>query len=266
MVKASIKVCIRTRPTQYSTDKIQVDLDHKTVQVISGENDDDSNNKQNVLKFKFDDVFHNCNQSELYDHRARGTVVGVVDGINGAILTYGQTGSGKTWTMLGDTSNYELRGLAPRSINQIFKEIASHIEYEYKVSCSYMEIYNDRIFDLLDDLSNPTQSPEFVITDDKEGRGVFVRNLNEIEVSSEREALNLLFGGELARTTAAHRLNKRSNRSHSIFTIYIQKRQRSGSQEKIIHSKLHLVDLAGSERIKKTMDDIDGVTMGDEVQ
>ena len=85
--------------------------------------------------------------------------------------------------MLGDTSNYELRGLAPRSINQIFTEIASHIEYEYKVSCSYMEIYNDRIFDLLDDLSNPTQSPEFVITDDKEGRGVFVRNLNEIEVS-----------------------------------------------------------------------------------
>ena len=104
MVKASIKVCIRTRPTQYSTDKIQVDLDHKTVQVISGENDDDNNNKQNVLKFKFDDVFHNCNQSELYDHRARGTVVGVVDGINGAILTYGQTGSGKIIALIYQTS------------------------------------------------------------------------------------------------------------------------------------------------------------------
>ena len=128
-----------------------------------------------------------------------------------------------------------------------------------------MEIYNERIFDLLDDLSHPNQAHEYAIVDEKDGRGTCVRGLHEIEVFSEKEALNLLFGGELSRTTATHKLNKRSNRSHSIFTIYVQKRQRSGgSLERIVHSKLHLVDLAGSERIKKTMDNIDG-TMGDEV-
>jgi kinesin family protein 6/9 len=73
-------------------------------------------------------------------------------------------------------------------------------------------------------------------------------------VKDENEALNLLFSGELARTTAQHKLNRKSNRSHSIFTVYVQQRQRSGVSERVTHSKLHLVDLAGSERLKKTMD------------
>ena len=87
-----------------------------------------------------------------------------------------------------------------------------------------------------------------------------MRGLNEIPVTNENEALNLLFSGELARTTAQHKLNRRSNRSHSIFTIYIQQRQKSGINERVTHSKLHLVDLAGSERLKKTMDSSDGNT------
>lgn len=141
----------------------------------------------------------------------------------------------------------------------MFHEIGSRYEYEFKVLCSYIEIYNDKIFDLLHDLSDPSQcnqsqNLEYVITEDKDGKGTYARGINEIEVESERDTLNLLFGGELARTTATHKLNRRSNRSHSIFTLYIQKRPRSGSNEKIIHSKLHLVDLAGSERIKKTME------------
>lgn len=92
---------------------------------------------------------------------------------------------------------------------------------------------------------------------------MFVRGLAEIEVKDENSALNLLFSGGLARTVASHKLNKRSNRSHSIFTLYVQQKQKSGVSEKITHSKLHLIDLAGSERLKKTMDSMDG--MGDEV-
>jgi len=128
-----------------------------------------------------------------------------------------------------------------------------------------MEIYNERIFDLLTDLSNPDHGAEFTITEERDGRGVYVRGLTEIEVTNENEALNLLFSGELARTTATHKLNRRSNRSHSIFTIYTQQRQRSGISEKVIHSKLHLVDLAGSERLKKTMDSFDGSGIVDDV-
>lgn len=165
---------------------------------------------------------------------------------------------------MGDTYNYDHRGLAPRAVSHIFNEVNSRVEYEYRVSCTYVELYGEKIFDLLTDLSQTNQSGEFTIAEEKDGRGVFVRGVREVEVSNENEALNLLFSGELARTTAQHKLNKKSNRSHSIFTVYLQQRQRSGISERVLHSKLHLVDLAGSERLKKTQDSPDG-TMGDEI-
>lgn len=141
----------------------------------------------------------------------------------------------------------------------MFGEINSRIEFEYKVMCTYMEIYNERIFDLLSDLGNPDQATDYTIIEERECRGVFVRGLTEVEVRNENEALNLLFSGELTRTTATHKLNRKSNRSHSLFTIYVQQRQRSGVSERVVHSKLHLVDLAGSERLKKTaMDGLPG--------
>ena len=124
---------------------------------------------------------------------------------------------------MGDTTNYEHRGVAPRSLNQLFGEINSRIESEFRVSCTYMEIYNERVFDLLQDLSNPDVASDYTIAEERDGRGTFVRGLTEIEVSNENEALNLLFSGELARTTAQHKLNRRSNRSHSIFTIMCNK-------------------------------------------
>jgi kinesin family protein 6/9 len=161
---------------------------------------------------------------------------------------------------MGDTSNYEHRGVAPRALSQLFSEINARVECEYRVSCTYLELYGDKIFDLLTDLKQTNQAGEFTIAEEKDGRGVFVRGLKEIPVTNENEALNLLFSGELARTTAQHKLNRRSNRSHSIFTIYMQQRQKSGINERVTHSKLHLVDLAGSERLKKTMDSSDGST------
>ena len=127
-----------------------------------------------------------------------------------------------------------------------------------------MEVYNEKIFDLLSDLSSPDLATDYTIAEERDGRGTFVRGLAEVEVKDEQSALNLLFSGGLSRTVATHKLNKRSNRSHSIFTVYLQQRQRSGVSERVVHSKLHLVDLAGSERLKKTMDSMDG-TMGDEV-
>ena len=108
MVKASIKVCIRTRPTQdFAQDKLFIDTDHNTIQVQSaGENDGGLlNNKQSNFKFRFDQVFHNASQSQVYDLKARSTVLSVIEGINSAILTYGQTGSGKTFTMVCENIN-----------------------------------------------------------------------------------------------------------------------------------------------------------------
>jgi len=98
----SVKVCVRTRPTHYfAQDNILIDQHENTIQ-ISYDHDDSEvlNNKQNSFKFKFDHVFHNASQSEVYDLFARDTAQGVVDGINGAVLSYGQTGSGKSFTMV----------------------------------------------------------------------------------------------------------------------------------------------------------------------
>jgi hypothetical protein len=96
------------------------------------------------FKFRFDHIFHNASQAAVYDLYARDTVLGVVDGINGAIMSYGQTGSGKTFTMLGDISNYEHRGTAPRSIGQIFQEVRTrttkYTTYAYHSACMWLYI------------------------------------------------------------------------------------------------------------------------------
>jgi len=106
------------------------------------------------------------------------------------------------------------------------------METVFVITCTYLEIYNERIFDLLADLDSTEKSSEFTIAEDK-AKGVHVRGLTETKVESEQEALNLLFSGELGRTTATHKLNRRSNRSHSIFTVHVTQRSRSGVSEKV---------------------------------
>jgi kinesin family protein 6/9 len=108
MKKNSVKVCIRTRPTQnFAQDNIMIDQEHNSIIIDTTHSDTPKlhggmlDNKQSTFKFKFDHVFHNASQSTVYDLYARDTVQGVVDGINGAIMSYGQTGSGKTFTMVG---------------------------------------------------------------------------------------------------------------------------------------------------------------------
>lgn len=106
MRRNSVKVCIRTRPTQnFAQDNIAIDEEHSTIQINSDRGDDavvpgGPNNKQNLFKFRFNHVFHNATQTTVYDLFARDTVQGVVDGINGAIMSYGQTGSGKSFTVI----------------------------------------------------------------------------------------------------------------------------------------------------------------------
>jgi kinesin family protein 6/9 len=105
MKKSSVKVCVRTRPTQnFAQDNIAIDEEHNTIMIDTSQNEEPVagmlNNKTSSFKFRFDHVFHNASQSQVYDLYARDTVQGVVDGINGAVMSYGQTGSGKTFTMV----------------------------------------------------------------------------------------------------------------------------------------------------------------------
>ena len=110
MSRSSVKVCVRTRPTQYfAQDAIEIDEEHNTIQITNNHSapaaGDMLNNRNNTSKFRYDHVFHNASQTAVYDLYARDTVQTVLDGINGAIMTYGQTGSGKTFTMVSDNED-----------------------------------------------------------------------------------------------------------------------------------------------------------------
>ena len=108
------------------------------------------------------------------------------------------------------------------------------------------------MFDLLSPVPTHEQSAQALqIQEDSRG-GVAIKNLCMVVCSSEEDALNQLFEGDLNRTVSEHQLNKASSRSHCVFTIHIESRSRVESADKVVFSKLHLVDLAGSERTKKT--------------
>ena len=239
MPRQAVKVCIRTRPTaNFAANAIQIDQAKGTVVINTADkkaadatHTDTSgiSNQETLFSFKFHHILHNVSQDTVYSTISRDVVQSVVDGTNGTIMTYGQTGSGKTFTMIGDTRNFAHRGIAPRAVTHIFQTMAERTEIDFRVSCVYYEIYNEKVYDLLDDLTNSETRTDFQIAEEKNGKGTFVRGLNEVEIESEQDMLNHLYSGELARTTSQHKLNRKSNRSHSIFTIFLQQRARAAA-------------------------------------
>ena len=166
-------------------------------------------------------------------------------GYNGAILAYGQTGSGKTHTMMGDMDNSDFKGLTPRIVESIFATIAhSPTDIEFTVKVSYMEIYMERIRDLLNPLNDnlPVHEDKF--------RGVYVKGLLEIFVSSVHEVCEAMRRGQGCRAVAYTNMNAESSRSHSIFMLQIT--QKSIIDGTATTGRLHLVDLAGSEKVGKS--------------
>jgi kinesin family protein 5 len=197
--------------------------------------------------FTFDRVFNTeSQQEEVFEYSLRQTVDDLMKGYNGTVLAYGQTGSGKSYTMMGsniDDSIY--RGAIPRIVDMIFEMILqSSSDIEYTVRVSYMEIYMERIKDLL----NP-RNDNLPIHEDK-ARGVYVKGLTEEYVSSAEEVYEVMRQGSGARAVASTNMNQESSRSHSIFAIVVtQKNTISGAQKS---GQLFLVDLAGSEKVGKT--------------
>ena len=170
----------------------------------------------------------------------------ILNGYNGTVFAYGQTGAGKSYTMMGsDIDDSETKGIIPRIVEQIFASIlASPGNIEYTVRVSYMEIYMERIRDLLQ-----PQNDNLPVHEEK-SRGVYVKGLLEIYVSSVQEVYEVMRRGGTARAVAATNMNQESSRSHSIFVITItQKNVETGSAKS---GQLFLVDLAGSEKVGKT--------------
>ncbi|XP_074918248.1 kinesin-like protein KIF9 isoform X5 [Chelonoidis abingdonii] len=245
---------VRVKPTaNFPQDMIKYGPDNKSIDIYIRRDVKKGviNNKQTDWSFKLDGVLHNASQDSVYDAVARDLVSQALDGYNGTIMCYGQTGAGKTYTMTGATENYKHRGIIPRAIQQVFRAVEERIDQSITVRMSYLEIYNETLFDLLSTMPHDMSGDTHMAVVEYP-QGVFVKGLSMHPASHEEDALNLLFEGETNRIIGEHTLNKNSSRSHCIFTIYIESHSRILSDAKYTASKINLVDLAGSERLGKT--------------
>ncbi|CAB3988874.1 kinesin KIF15 isoform X1 [Paramuricea clavata] len=248
----NIKVYVRVRPP----DSYANEIDHKPCLEVTSRTSLTLFSKPEPKVFTYDQVADpNTTQEEVFTYVAKKIIDGCLEGYNGTIFAYGQTGSGKTFTMLGpveqDSFDHELRGVIPRGFEYLFNLINREREklgdkVEFLCQCSFLEIYNEQIFDLLDPTSTGLQLREDI------KRGVFVDGLLEKPVSSARDVYNVLNSGWLNRRVASTSMNRESSRSHAVFTITIESKEIKGTIKNIKVSRLHLVDLAGSERQKDT--------------
>ncbi|QUC20210.1 uncharacterized protein UV8b_04451 [Ustilaginoidea virens] len=239
----SIKVVARFRPQN----RIELESGGKPIVTFSSEDSCSLDSREAQGSFTFDRVFDmGCKQQDIFDFSIRPTVDDILNGYNGTVFAYGQTGAGKSYTMMGTNIDDEAgRGVIPRIVEQIFASIMSSPgTIEYTVRVSYMEIYMERIRDLL-----APQNDNLPVHEEK-NRGVYVKGLLEIYVSSVQEVYEVMRRGGNARAVAATNMNQESSRSHSIFVITVtQKNVDTGSAKS---GQLFLVDLAGSEKVGKT--------------
>ncbi|KAJ8663344.1 kinesin heavy chain [Lichtheimia ornata] len=197
--------------------------------------------------FTFDKVFGmNTPQQDVFQYSIKSIVDDVTAGYNGTVFAYGQTGSGKTFTMMGaDIDDEKTKGIIPRIVEQIFDSIMeapSNLEFTVKVS--FMEIYMEKVRDLL----NPA-AENLPIHEDKT-KGVYVKGLLEVYVGSSDEVYEVMRRGSNNRVVGYTNMNAESSRSHSIVVVTItQKNVDTGAAKS---GKLYLVDLAGSEKVGKT--------------
>ncbi|NWS35697.1 KIF9 protein, partial [Polioptila caerulea] len=255
---------VRVKPSaRFARDMIKLGSDNKSIDIYIQKSPRGGvvNNSQTDWSFKLDGLLHNSSQEMVYETVAKDLVSKALQGYNGTIMCYGQTGAGKTYTMTGTPSEYRNRGIIPRAIQQVFKSAAQFLNILVTVRISYLEIYNEVLFDLLAPaLGRGSKDTQLALVDSPQG--VYVKGLSIHPVSHEEEALHLLFeargpkcsllGGETNRVIAEHSLNKNSSRSHCIFTMYIECRSRDYTNHKCLKSRITLIDLAGSERLSKT--------------
>ncbi|KAI4317414.1 hypothetical protein L6164_025283 [Bauhinia variegata] len=247
---SGVKVVVRMRPL--CPDKDEGD---PIVQKISS--DSLSINGQT---FTFDSVADTeATQGDIFELVGVPLVENCLAGFNSSVFAYGQTGSGKTYTMWGpanalveDNTTNDQQGLTPRVFDRLFarineEQIKNSNKLQYQCHCSFLEIYNEQVTDLL----NPNQRNLQIREDVKSG--VYVESLTEERVSTVRDVTRLLIKGLSNRRIGATSINSESSRSHTVFSCVIESRCKSTADASSFKtSRINLVDLAGSERQKLT--------------
>ncbi|RMC16191.1 hypothetical protein DUI87_08405 [Hirundo rustica rustica] len=197
--------------------------------------------ESNTTKYAGQEVVFKC--------LGEGILEKAFQGYNACIFAYGQTGSGKSFSMMG---NAEQLGLIPRLCCALFQRISvqENESHTFKVEVSYMEIYNEKVRDLLD----PKGSRQSLKVREHKVLGPYVDGLSQLAVTNFEDIESLMSEGNKSRTVAATNMNEESSRSHAVFNIIVTQTlydlHSGNSGEKV--SKVSLVDLAGSERVSKT--------------
>ncbi|KAA0191626.1 hypothetical protein HAZT_HAZT002275 [Hyalella azteca] len=199
-------------------------------------------------------------QADILEHSGITRVLDMaLDGFSCTVFCYGQTGSGKTHTLTGPPHLFdkepdllsEDHGLIFRSFVYLFNQLEARPEQEFTIQASYLEIYNEKVIDLL---NIGTNNKPLQVRWSKKRRGFFVENLFSIECSELDDLLAVLEEGLRNRAVASHNMNEYSSRSHTILTVTINSEQKADDGVFITKSgKVNFVDLAGSEMTKKTL-------------
>ncbi|XP_031757339.1 kinesin-like protein KIF6 isoform X1 [Xenopus tropicalis] len=258
MVKQAIRIFARVKPSRkpagiYSVSNEEERASSLEILVPRDLADGFVNNKRESYKFRFQETFdQDVKQDTIFESIAKPVAESVLTGYNGTIFAYGQTGSGKTFTITGGAERYSDRGIIPRTLSYMFEQFQKDSSKVYTAHVSYLEIYNECGYDLLDprhEASKLEDLPKVTIMEDPD-QNIHLKNLSLLQASNEEEALNLLFLGDTNRMIAETPMNQASTRSHCIFTIHVSSKEPGSAT--VRRSKLHLVDLAGSERVAKT--------------
>ena len=206
--------------------------------------------------FTYDAAYgENTQQRIFYEESCFSVIEGTLEGFNSTIFAYGQTGCGKSFTMQGpSTTDPDWMGVIPNSFAHIFQFVKSSKDIEFLIRCSYLELYNEEIKDLLSNHKHGHEpTPKCELKEDPQ-KGIYVKGLTDVVVESPEDLHKMLEKGLSTRTVASTLMNQESSRSHSIFTIVVEMSTTDvdSGKEMLRVGKLNLVDLAGSERQKKT--------------
>ncbi|XP_034386074.1 kinesin-like protein KIF1A [Cyclopterus lumpus] len=258
MAGASVKVAVRVRPFNSR----EIGKDSKCIIQMTGNTTTIVNPKQakDNKSFNFDysywshtspEDINYASQVQVYKDIGEEMLLHAFEGYNVCIFAYGQTGSGKSYTMMGKQDVKDQQGIIPLLCEDLFTKFNDNAgnSMSYSVEVSYMEIYCERVRDLL----NPKNKGNLRVREHPL-MGPYVEDLSKLAVTSYNDIQDLMDSGNKARTVAATNMNETSSRSHAVFNIiFTQKRHDADTEntsEKV--SKISLVDLAGSERADST--------------
>lgn len=249
----TLSVVVKCRPLtvkekQRSRDIVRV-INDKEVTVLDPDLSKDYldrvQNRTKEKKYSFDYAYGPGSANlDVYNKSISSKIAGVIQGLNATVFAYGSTGSGKTYTMVG---TQEDPGLMVLSLHTIFDLIKSDNSSDgFEVTCSYLEVYNEVIYDLLEKSSGHLE-----LREDPE-QGTIVAGLRCIKVYSADKILELLNLGNSRRKTESTEANATSSRSHAVLEIMVKRKQKNQYRNQVVRGKLSLVDLAGSERASET--------------